>query len=454
MAITIEALTFEQQDEFSRRLIAEKAIKLLMSEIPISPLVINGGWGTGKSTFCHKLINLINATHVDEYHAVYVDAFKADHADEPLMTLLAAILSLLPEQEKKTLREKALPALRVGLKTSLKAVVSWALKQDATDVVEDFEDELKDAGNDVIDSTIESLLKDHEKAEQNIQSLKTVLQELTKEKKILICVDELDRCRPDFAVAILENIKHIFDVEGVQFILVTNADQLRASINHRYGTSVDAHRYLDKFIKFSFELPRSNYLHDEEELVAHKHLQNMMSISKNLSSSCLIEKDVLTFCNTLVKINKLSLREVESFLKNSEIYIVLTEKALANNLLFGYALFRIFAIFIFTFKPALAKSLLNQDFDVHDITKILGYSTFPSFIDGNDIYPTYNKTIAAILFMNSLGEKLEISLESQKEWQKHFSLYFRGGDYYARQFNAVKVMREVISILMLHDNKF
>ena len=100
-----EDLTFDFRDEYNRKPIAEKIIQLLVSDINISPLIIDGGWGTGKSEFCHKLINLLAGDDIINLRPVYVDAFKADHADEPLMTLLASVLKLLPEEEQVSLVE-------------------------------------------------------------------------------------------------------------------------------------------------------------------------------------------------------------------------------------------------------------------------------------------------------------------------------------------------------------
>jgi len=244
-----DRITFEFRDEYQRKPIAEKIIRLLESGAKVSPLVIDGSWGSGKTEFCKKLIHLIEDGE-SNLRPIYVDAFKADHADDPLMTLMAAVLKALPEAERKPLVEKALPAIKFGAKTILKAGTSWLLKQDAADVVEDFEEEVKKAGDELINHAIESLLDEHVDAEKNITTLQAALAELAKEAPIVLFIDELDRCRPDFAVNMLENIKHVFDVEGVQFVLVTNFDQLRSSINHCYGNGLDAQRYLDKFVQF------------------------------------------------------------------------------------------------------------------------------------------------------------------------------------------------------------
>lgn len=97
-----DKLTFDFRDEYQRRPIAEKVVRLLTQETDVSPMVIDGGWGSGKTEFCHKLMNLLQEKG-EGYQAVYVDAFKSDHADSPLMTLIAAVLSVFSDEgnEKK-----------------------------------------------------------------------------------------------------------------------------------------------------------------------------------------------------------------------------------------------------------------------------------------------------------------------------------------------------------------
>lgn len=242
------------RDEFQRESVATKVISLLVSPTDISPMVIDGGWGTGKTEFCHKLINKFSAEH-ENYRVVYVDAFKADHADNPLMTILAEVLKLLPKgKQRKGLMQKALPVIRYGLKTALKVGVGHVLRKNADDIADEIETVLEEATEKAIDASIEVLLKDHEQAEENLLALQNMLAQIAVASPIVFFIDELDRCRPDFAVEMLEVIKHTFDVDGVQFVLVTNTAQLKAAINHRYG-DVDSQRYLDKFLKFRFFLP-------------------------------------------------------------------------------------------------------------------------------------------------------------------------------------------------------
>ncbi|MCK4502647.1 MAG: hypothetical protein KAU22_06390, partial [Desulfuromonadales bacterium] len=368
-------ITFNVRDEYQRRPIAEKIIHLLESDTKVSPLVIDGNWGAGKTEFCRKLIHLIEDGETN-LRPIYVDAFKADHADEPLMTLMAAVLKVLPEADRKPLIKKALPAIKFGIKTALKAGTSWVLKQGAADLAEDFESDLKNVGDEAINQAVESLLTDHVVAEESVATLQTALRELAKETPIVVFVDELDRCRPDFSVYMLESIKHIFEVEGVQFVMIANFDQLRSSVNHCYGTALDAQRYLDRFVSFRFNLSETHKPNGHEVVLASvSHLNALISNSELLKNSNLKNGGIAEFLIILVRVNQLSLREVETLILHLEIYQSLTEeKGLANNVIWGYCLFRIFGIFLFCFKSGIAEQLTRGFIDAPEIASVMGKS--------------------------------------------------------------------------------
>ena len=74
--------------------------------------------------------------------------------------------------------------------------------------------------------------------------------------KAIVFVDELDRCRPDFAISYLETIKHIFDIHGLIFVIAVDYDQLRSSACALFGHEMNFPEYLRKFIQRSFALPQ------------------------------------------------------------------------------------------------------------------------------------------------------------------------------------------------------
>ena len=82
------------------------------------------------------------------------------------------------------------------------------------------------------------------------------------EQPLVIIVDEIDRCRPPFAIELLEKIKHFFETQNVVFLLVINRKELESAVKSVYG-SENSGRFLDKFINFSTSLPY-NYNRDKE----------------------------------------------------------------------------------------------------------------------------------------------------------------------------------------------
>ncbi|MBQ2882722.1 MAG: hypothetical protein IJE43_02960 [Alphaproteobacteria bacterium] len=76
--------------------------------------------------------------------------------------------------------------------------------------------------------------------------------------KLVIFIDELDRCRPTFAVDILESVKHYFDDDRIIFVMSVNKSQLIHTISKNYGTGFDSYNYLNKFFDVNIQLPEAN----------------------------------------------------------------------------------------------------------------------------------------------------------------------------------------------------
>lgn len=416
--------TFATHDEFNRKPIAENIIKLLTSPIDLSPMVIDGGWGTGKTEFCQKLIRLMQQQHPD-YQPVYIDAFRSDHSGEPLLALLAEIIKTCvpedtdgqPSEKRKNITRKVARAVGFVMKTVAKAAVGHVLKQDIEDLEEGMSQiindgqEAKNAAATVvgvattlashsidatIDATVEALLKEQIEAEKNLETLKSCMKELAADKPIILFIDELDRCRPDYAVDMLEVIKHVFDVENVKVVLVTNTKQLRAAINHRYGMEVDAQKYLDKFLKYSFALP-------EKVVTQFEHERNFVSIhycqrligSNNELSLLIRNESVIDFIGEIIQRNNLSLRETETLVRYLKIFNSLS-KGLGSGFGIEYKLLIITAIFIFCFYPKLAEDINRNRTHAEDFAHLFNIHSLPNFTNEQRIYGSKEIDILAI----------------------------------------------------------
>jgi|GEM_PF-843065 len=327
----MQDFTFRERDEFIRQPIAEKIIKLLDSEINVSPMIIDGKWGTGKTEFCFKLKNLIEANNPNDYKIGYVNAFQADHANEPLLTLIAEVAGFYSEddEKRKSFIKKAIPYLRLVSGIGIKAIASLAFGKYAADIPDELKEgmeAIKEGSDSFIDQSLESMIKDQVEAEKNLSTLKEALKEIAAVNPVILLIDELDRCRPDFAVAMLETIKHVFDVENVQILLVTNAEQLKATIKHSYGNETDSDSYLYKFFKYQINLPTTskneqNQSVDNNVTYFRKVVQDSKVIPQEFKENNFIY-DISKFLN----INLLSLRKIEQVVRCIETLIIFEDK--------------------------------------------------------------------------------------------------------------------------------
>ena len=476
--------TFATHDEFNRKPIAENIIRLLTSDIDLSPMVIDGGWGTGKTEFCQKLIRLMQQQHPDYQH-VYIDAFRSDHSGEPLLALLAEIIKACtpedtgeqPSEKRKNITRKVARAAGFVMKTVAKAAVGHVLKQNMEDLAEGMsqiindEQEAKNAATTVagvattlashsidatIDATVEALLKEQIEAEKNLETLKACLTELAADKPIILFIDELDRCRPDYAVDMLEVIKHVFDIENVKVVLVTNTKQLRAAINHRYGAEVDAQKYLDKFLKYSFALPEKVVAQFEEEraLVAIEYFKQLIRNSSMAGElrGLIGQEAILNLISDMIERNNLSLRETERLVRFLEIYHSLSH-GLSAECAMAYRLLRVVGVFVFCFYPNLMDNINKNRTDAREFAQLFNIKSWP------DIPINYGncKHVDVIAVMLILHSKIEdshlasLNAHDKVYWEKEINECFFGnpsfGHYYDGIDGVLSVLKNTFQVL-------
>ena len=452
---TLENPTFDTQDEFKRKPIAENIIRLLTSPIDLSPMVIDGGWGTGKTEFCQKLIRLMQQQHPD-YQPVYIDAFRSDHSGEPLLALFAEIIKACtpedtgerPSEQRKEMTKKVAKAAGFVMKTVAKAAVGHVLKQNTDDLVEEFQqimngnqdanslaetvtDAAATIASHTIDATVEALLKEQIEAEKNLETLKACLKELATDKPIILFIDELDRCRPDYAVDMLEVIKHVFDVKNVKVVLVTNTKQLRAAINHRYGVEVDAQKYLDKFLKYSFALPEviggTNYLVRKYYLVTIIYFHKLIRSSPmfNQFKDSIYNEYNIYFISDMMERNNISLRETERFVHHLEIYLTLRGE-LNKERRIEYNLLIILGVFIFCFYPSLINDIYKERMDAKDIAQLFNIQSWPSMPEDRKRFNCADLMAVMLIRHSNLSDKRFIAniRYDEEYWQFHMDRMF------------------------------
>ncbi|HIU84198.1 MAG TPA: hypothetical protein IAC66_02365 [Candidatus Aphodousia gallistercoris] len=335
-------LTFEERDEFNRKPFAEQIITFLASDSEISPIVIDGAWGTGKSEFCLKLINLINDQTDQKFRAIYFDAFSEDYFSQPLISLLSVLYRNWPnERFKEELSKHAGRILKATLKTGANILID-KFYGDSAKIVGTFSQELSG------DETFSTLFQERSTLEDTMQKVVQLIDEKTQEQELILFIDELDRCRPDYTIQLFETIKHFQSLPKFKIIFVANMEQVISSVGHMYGISKEsATTYLNKFFKIITRLPPHVFSSETTEKSQFTSVEYFHVLSEKCSSQIML--DIInqipfkSLIDELIQSFNFSLRDVERFFMYLKIQLPLVKSF--NSLDAGYQLITVFIIF-------------------------------------------------------------------------------------------------------------
>lgn len=231
--------------------------ELLQNCDGINTIAIDGEWGSGKTFFAKEIcevINVYNATKENLNNeirnkidiekpdnsmlAVYYDAWKNDGDLDPIISILCEITYQLDEKFDIDIEDKAKNI--INSISSLIPIYGTAIgiylnnKIDSNNILEQFKKSRK----------LENKLKDYFNC-INVEHC----------NKLIIFIDELDRCNPMFAIKLLERIKHYLNNKNIIFVFTINSSQLQHSIKKCYGENFDGYSYLDRFFDVRFNIP-------------------------------------------------------------------------------------------------------------------------------------------------------------------------------------------------------
>ena len=391
----------DDNDLFGRKIIAENIIKLLEAGDEFFPLVIDGGWGTGKTTFVKRFKTLCEEKKIGRI--VYVNAFQADHADDPFMMILAAVINSIKDSASrdKTIDNISSKVPIIGTKI-LKFGASVICNKVIGVDYEIAKDMLTTLSRDDLLSASKVLLEDYIDSYRNVSELKKILSDLLENGRIVIIIDELDRCRPDFAVGVLEAAKHIFDIKDVNFIFAANLEQIKKSLQNRYGDLVSVDQYLQKFIGHSTELPNS-------EIPPKTYLSFLLA--KNNEIAVVLDKHI-EFINIIMELNNVSFRDIEKILKNIKILLLKKRCSLLSDknhplkeLIWDI---KIFAAVVYTLKFSLSKNMEAENIRKEDLLSALDTDIKKEYSNNRNLFLIKEAINSGIAFTKPKNECTDI----------------------------------------------
>jgi len=240
-------------------------------------LAINNKWGTGKTTFIKMWErDLIN----NKFKTVYFNAWENDFENNPLVAImgeLKIITKKSTDPEFKSILKKA-----AILSKHIVPIVAKSIVDRYVDT-----QEIKDAIVDISKSAtdlFENDVNEYSAKKKGIKEFRTSLSHFIANnndgKPLIFIIDELDRCRPNYAVSILEQIKHFFSIPDIVFVLSIDKEQLGNAIRGVYGSDrIDSNEYLKRFIDIEYSIP------EPEKNIFHRYLYSYFNFDDFLENS-------------------------------------------------------------------------------------------------------------------------------------------------------------------------
>lgn len=275
MKLKRKDLIIEKTNPFSNCKLKREPYALALTEIVKNNsegfvLAINNEWGTGKTTFVKMWERHLNNNNIK---TLYFNAWENDFENDVLVTLISEIEELKESKTEeifKNIIKKAAPlskSLALGLiKTQLQKHVG-----------NDFAKEALNLTSENLAEGLQEKINQYTSRKKSIkefkESLEKFVNQTTDNQPVVFIIDELDRCRPNYAVEVLEQIKHLFSVPGIVFVLAIDKTQLGHAVRGVYGSEyLDAEEYLRRFIDIEYSIPEPNtklfcsYLYDYFQL--------------------------------------------------------------------------------------------------------------------------------------------------------------------------------------------
>ena len=246
-----------EHDLLDRKKPAEILTELVSSIEGSCVLAVDAAWGAGKTTFFKMWAQYLRN---NEFPVVSFNAWETDYADDPFLSLVSEITEGLSEYKETTFSEKIQDTKEAAKKVLVRAIPG--LLRVATAGILDIQPLIEKETGQILSSFAETKIAKYQEAQSSIDEFRTKLGQMAEalvesggQRNLIVMIDELDRCRPSYAVELLEVAKHLFEVEHIVFALAVNRTQLAHSIRALYGGDFDAGGYLRRFFDVDFTLP-------------------------------------------------------------------------------------------------------------------------------------------------------------------------------------------------------
>lgn len=277
---------------------------------------LNSKFGSGKSTFLRMWENSLKSTQEDGdgLQVIMLNAWESDYYGDPLFAIISALVNCGHIKERSTNRLMEAAKDLGWFATAIGGQVTKAMT--GIDPIAAGETaEKKKKSRETKSNFFPDTFSVYEHRRNAMDSLKNAIRELVEGNlpKILFLVDELDRCRPDYAISYLETIKHIFDIKGAVFILAVDRRQLENSARATFGIDLNFEEYYRKFVHREVTLSATddkNYQH-----LIFQYVKYYLSHEEVRNCYMCIDNDRIKNVSELIGALKLTFRQIQEIFR-------------------------------------------------------------------------------------------------------------------------------------------
>lgn len=327
MRLRPPALQVESSDPFASDLLGRRSVAESMTELARGAqdglvVSLHGQWGSGKSTFLNMWRLQLQAAG---FRTLNFNAWETDIADDAMVALLGELETGLsgptpaPGVEPTALQASVKKAKKIGSKL-LRSAIPTAIRV-ATAGALNVEDLSEEIISEWTGKLAEEQVAAYESARKSIQTFRDSISAVANAASessdssellpLVFIIDELDRCRPSYAVRVLECVKHFFAVPGVMFVLAVDTDQLSHAVKSQYGQTMDASGYLRRFFDLELSLPEPKESDFSNAQFQRFDLEKVFEERRKFSSLGYEKSNLLETFEELFVVFRCSLRDRE-----------------------------------------------------------------------------------------------------------------------------------------------
>lgn len=276
-------------DLLNNEAIAKTIVSLIKDskEQPIS-IGIHGDWGAGKSSILEMVENevkLASSVSGKKYSCIRFNGWKHQGFEDSKVALMSSIISELEKKEKLGVKSGEIlkklwkninwmTVAKTAGKTALGIATGTApltLLSSTMDILkstvtteEGIAGAIESIGGYLSDAKITEDISSNKEFSEFQENFAELLEDAAIEK-LIVLIDDLDRCLPDVAINTLEAVRLFMFTEKTAFVIAADEGMIRYAVKKHFPDATDenkfnageafANKYLEKLIQVPFRIP-------------------------------------------------------------------------------------------------------------------------------------------------------------------------------------------------------